>query len=102
MLDEPLPVVVGSYPSALDELTGLFEEQEQAPRATVETPPAALSVSPQMEVVGFDDPLPAAETLPRGIPIADMTSVSFESLFEENPNANGSSSAQRPASYQAF
>lgn len=99
------------YPSALDELAGLFASTKAAEMINVTPASARVVRTPDLgagvalpvartEVVDFDDPLPvaAAEVLPRGLPVADMSSVSIDQLFED-PNASDQPSSP---SYRAF
>ena len=92
---EPVP--------GLDELAGLFGSVDLSANVSTVPSPATTEVTTappaaRTETVGFDAPLTAVESAPRGVPVADMSSVPIESLFEEMTDHGGTPT---PA-YRAF
>lgn len=87
--DEPRPLAFATTVPGLDELADLFAPASTSAASVSTVPsPATTEVTTappatRTETVGFDAPLTAVESAPRGVPVADMSSVPIESLFEE-------------------
>jgi hypothetical protein len=104
--DPPRPLAMFATPvPGLDELADLFAPMSERKAASVSTVPSPATTevttappATRSETVGFDTPLTVVESAPRGVPVADMSSVPIESLFEEMTTHGGTPTP----SYRAF
>lgn len=96
------PTPAPSVPSSaapVDDLAGLFRPTPQMGTFAPTGPVVSVQVTggpggtPQFEMGGFDAPVTAAESAPRGIRVPDMTAIPFESLIPEEVLNGGTAAA---------